>query len=42
MLFKDINSVWMKNTFIPLDVIFLDENYKVIGYVEDTVPLSSR
>jgi len=34
------NSVWMKNTYIPLDVIFLDNNYKVIGFVEDTVPLS--
>ena len=34
------NSVWMKNTYIPLDVIFLDKDYKVIGFVEDTVPLS--
>lgn len=34
------NSVWMKNTYIPLDVIFLDHDYNVIGFVEDTVPLS--
>ena len=34
------NTVWMKNTYIPLDVIFLDKDYKVIGFVEDTVPLS--
>lgn len=34
------NSVWMKNTYIPLDVIFLNKDYKVIGFVEDTVPLS--
>jgi uncharacterized protein len=34
------NSVWMKNTYIPLDVIFLDNNYKVLGFVEDTIPLS--
>lgn len=43
MLFKfdnGFNSVWMKNTYIPLDVLFLDTKYKVIGYVEDTVPLS--
>ena len=35
-----IRNMWMKNTYIPLDVIFLDENYKVIGYVENTEPLS--
>ena len=40
MLFKNINSVWMKNTYVPLDVIFLDNDYRVIGFVEDTVPLS--
>ena len=43
MLFKfdyKINSIWMKNTYIPLDVLFLDKKYKVIGYAEDTVPLS--
>tara|TARA_Y100001958_G_C21247987_1_gene580088 strand:- start:4567 stop:4989 length:423 start_codon:yes stop_codon:yes gene_type:complete len=38
----DHNSVWMKNTYIPLDVIFLDQDYKVIGFVEDTVPLSLK
>ena len=43
MLFKfdyKINSIRMKNTYIPLDVLFLDKKYKVIGYVEDTIPLS--
>ena len=35
-----INSMWMKNTYIPLDVIFLDKDMRIIGYVEDTVPLS--
>ena len=38
----DHNSVWMKNAYIPLDVIFLDQDYKVIGFVEDTVPLSLK
>jgi len=36
------NSVWMKNTYIPLDVIFLNKDYKVLGFVEDTVPLSLK
>ena len=35
-----INSMWMKNTYIPLDVIFLDNDMRIIGYIEDTVPLS--
>jgi uncharacterized protein len=35
-----INSMWMKNTYIPLDIIFLDHSMKIIGYIEDTQPLS--
>ena len=35
-----INSMWMKNTYIPLDIVFLDDNMKVLGYVEDAEPLS--
>ena len=44
MLFKYNDSrnrsMWMKNTFIPLDILFLDKNYKLIDYVENTVPFS--
>ena len=36
------NSMWMKNTHIPLDVIFLDENMRILGYVVDTVPFSLK
>jgi len=36
------NNMWMKNTYIPLDVIFLDKSMGIVGYVEDTVPLSLK
>jgi len=36
------NSVWMKNTYISLDVIFLDDSMKVIGYKTNTTPLSTK
>ena len=45
MLFQfetKINSMWMKNTYIPLDIIFLDKNMKILGYVIDTEPLSEK
>jgi hypothetical protein len=35
-----IQSFWMKNTLISLDMIFIDENLVVVGVVADTVPLS--
>ena len=30
----------MKNTFIPLDVVFLNRNMRIVGYVENTRPHS--
>ena len=39
---KQINSMWMKNTYIPLDIIFLDEKKRIIGYVIDVEPLSEK
>ena len=32
-------GVWMKNTFIPLDVLFFDENNKIIQMIENLKPL---
>ena len=37
-----VNSMWMKNTFIPLDVIFLDKNMNIIGFKENNQPHSIK
>jgi uncharacterized membrane protein (UPF0127 family) len=35
-------SFWMKNTFIPLDLIFFDEKFNVVGIVENATPHSEE
>lgn len=35
---KQIIKMWMKNTFIPLDMIFIDENGKIIKIIKMTSP----
>ncbi len=35
-----INSMWMKNTYIPLDMIFLNKDKKVIGILENVPPMT--
>jgi uncharacterized membrane protein (UPF0127 family) len=32
---------WMKNTLIPLDMLFIDGNRKIVGIVADARPLST-
>ena len=41
-LFPDeaIQSFWMKNTPLALDMIFISSNRKIIGIVEQTAPFS--
>lgn len=37
---EKINSFWMKNTPIPLDMIFISRERKIVGIVHETVPFS--
>jgi len=34
------HTFWMKNTPIPLDMIFINSDGKIVGIVEQTVPFS--
>lgn len=34
-------SMWMQNTYIPLDIIYLDENYKIVQIFKYAVPLDT-
>ena len=35
-----VRSFWMKNTLIPLDMLFVKEDMSIAGIERDTVPLS--
>lgn len=35
-------TFWMKNTFIPLDLIFLDAQKRVVGIIAQARPLSEK
>ena len=35
------HSFWMKNTPIPLDMIFINRDRKIVGIVEEAVPFST-
>ena len=37
---SDRHAFWMKNTLIPLDMIFIDEGGRVAGLVESAEPLT--
>jgi uncharacterized protein len=34
-------TMWMKNTYVPLDMVFADEAGKIVGIARNTIPLST-
>ena len=36
------HSFWMKNTFIPLDMIFIDKEKRIVGIVENAEPMTTE
>jgi uncharacterized membrane protein (UPF0127 family) len=34
------NTFWMKNTYIPLDMVFVDQEMKVAGILHEVPPLN--
>jgi uncharacterized membrane protein (UPF0127 family) len=34
------HSFWMKNTVIPLDMVFVSHDWKVVGVIENVPPLT--
>lgn len=39
---SELHSFWMKNTVIPLDIIFLNENKEIVKIHKNTTPFSTQ
>jgi uncharacterized membrane protein (UPF0127 family) len=35
---QEVQSFWMKNTLIPLDMVFIDQDLRVVGIIENAMP----
>ena len=35
-------AMWMKNTYVPLDMVFIGRAGKIVGFAENTEPLSEK
>ena len=36
--FEDYRYFWMKNTYVPLDIIFIDSNFKIVDIFSNAQP----
>ena len=37
---EEAHTFWMKNTYIPLDMVFINKNMEVVGIIEAAKPLT--
>lgn len=37
-----IHPFWMKNTYLPLDLIFFDDNFRIVGMIENAIPMNDK
>ncbi|MBM4395944.1 MAG: DUF192 domain-containing protein [Deltaproteobacteria bacterium] len=37
---EEVQTFWMKNTYVALDMVFVGADFKVVGVVEDARPLT--
>jgi membrane fusion protein (multidrug efflux system) len=37
---EEVHAFWMRNTYVPLDLVFLDARQVVVGVVENAAPLT--
>ena len=42
MGYENNHSMWMKDTITPLDMIFLNRDYTIVGMIKNTEPLSEK
>ena len=38
----DYHSFWMQNTYLPLDMIFIDSRFRIVHIEENTIPFSEE
>lgn len=41
MAYSENQRFWMKNTFLPLDMVFISEDFKIAGILENTATEST-
>jgi len=40
--YQRIQNFWMKNTYIPLDILFIDDEFTIVSIFENCMPFSTE